>query len=487
MIKVTNIILILTLYFDVYSQNAWFVQNSGVGTTLNSVYFVDVNTGWSVGSSGMILKTTNGGMNWQLQTSGTTSDIYAIYFLNSFTGWVAGDFVLLKTTNGGTSWENLPTKDLTFISSIQFINKDTGWVSGAMGIFKTTNAGTNWNFQYIHPISFLWSINILNQQTGWAAGDEIIVKTNNGGQSWNIVLDNVYAPLFCIKFVNRDMGWSVGAYGAIFKSTNGGANWFDQSVNSDNWFYLNSAHFYNSSTGWLAGGDTIYSTTNGGDNWSRNSIGNGYAYAISFIGNNTGWAVGYEGITLKTTTGGNSFSNLNLITFIEGLYDSQSHLQIADTLTVQLRNYYSPYSQVKTENGVTSSNGFFGLTFLNLPIGDYYLEINHRNSIETWSNQPISFSPIITTSFDMSSSSSQAYGNNLKRIDNVPLRFGIFSGDVNQEGVIDSTDLSLIDNDAYNFVTGYVPTDLTGNSFVDGSDYSIADNNSFNFVSVIRP
>jgi len=60
-------------------------------------------------------------------------------------------------------------------------------------------------------------------------------------------------------------------------------------------------------------------------------------------------------------------------------------------------------------------------------------------------------------------------------------------GDVNQDGIIDGNDLSLIDNDASNFVTGYVATDLNGDLFVDAADLSIVDNNSINAIVVIRP
>jgi hypothetical protein len=58
---------------------------------------------------------------------------------------------------------------------------------------------------------------------------------------------------------------------------------------------------------------------------------------------------------------------------------------------------------------------------------------------------------------------------------------------VNQDGIIDGSDGSLVDNDSFNFVTGYVATDLNGDGIVDGSDYLIADNNSAAFIGVIRP
>jgi len=44
-----------------------------------------------------------------------------------------------------------------------------------------------------------------------------------------------------------------------------------------------------------------------------------------------------------------------------------------------------------------------------------------------------------------------------------------------------------VDNDAANFMTGYVLTDLTGDQFIDLNDLTIADNNAFNFISVIKP
>jgi len=39
------------------------------------------------------------------------------------------------------------------------------------------------------------------------------------------------------------------------------------------------------------------------------------------------------------------------------------------------------------------------------------------------------------------------------------VEFAIYNGDVNQDGTIDGTDTQIIDNDAYNFESGYiVPT-----------------------------
>jgi hypothetical protein len=51
-----------------------------------------------------------------------------------------------------------------------------------------------------------------------------------------------------------------------------------------------------------------------------------------------------------------------------------------------------------------------------------------------------------------------------------------------------TVDLSLIDNDAFNFVSGcYLGTDVNLDGTVDASDAAITDNNAANFIGVATP
>ncbi len=113
----------------------------------------------------------------------------------------------------------------------------------------------------------------------------------------------------------------------------------------------------------------------------------------------------------------------------------------------------------------------------------FYVVIKHRNSIETWSTSAKSFS-YGSLDYDFTSNASQAFGNNLKQIGT---KWCIFSGDANQDGVIDDDDLNLINNDAYNFSSGYLSSDLTGDGFVDINDLIICDDNASAFVSSVIP
>ncbi|MBI3189057.1 MAG: PAS domain-containing protein, partial [Ignavibacteriales bacterium] len=52
---------------------------------------------------------------------------------------------------------------------------------------------------------------------------------------------------------------------------------------------------------------------------------------------------------------------------------------------------------------------------------------------------------------------------------------------------IDFSDLTEIDNDSYNFASGYLVTDVNGDMFVDFSDLTLVDNNSYNFIGANTP
>ena len=158
-----------------------------------------------------------------------------------------------------------------------------------------------------------------------------------------------------------------------------------------------------------------------------------------------------------------------------------------DTVKVELRSSSSPYNLIESNKQLLTSNGTAVYSF-NTAVNatPYYIVLKHRNSIETWSKFAQQFASASLT-FNFSDDDSRAFGDNQKQIDASPVRFGIYSGDVNQDGIVDGTDGVLIDNDAANFNTGYLATDINGDEIIDGSDAVLADNNAANFVSAVVP
>ena len=114
--------------------------------------------------------------------------------------------------------------------------------------------------------------------------------------------------------------------------------------------------------------------------------------------------------------------------------------------------------------------------------------VRHRNSLETWSSGTISFTNSIA-SFDFTTSSTQAFGNNLK---NVNGDYCIFSGDVSgnaglQDGVVDGYDFDSIESEAATFQTGYRTADLNGDRIVESVDYSFIENQCSNYIFLLKP
>ncbi len=178
---------------------------------------------------------------------------------------------------------------------------------------------------------------------------------------------------------------------------------------------------------------------------------------------------------------------LNLTTFIEGLYNSSSNVMVSDSVKVCLRSATAPYNQLDSSKGVLSGSGTGSFYFSNAADGiNYYIIIKHRNGLETWSSSGNSFTSGSLT-YDFSTAANKSYGSNQMQADASPVRFAVYSGDVNKDGFIDLTDVILISNDAGSFVSGYVVTDLSGNNISDLTDVIIAYNNSADFVSALRP
>jgi hypothetical protein len=191
---------------------------------------------------------------------------------------------------------------------------------------------------------------------------------------------------------------------------------------------------------------------------------------------------------------------VNLDVLLEGLFDSgsgQMHealdgntsnpeygVGIADKITVVLHASTYPYGVVATiPNIVLHTDGSASLTLAGYT-GSYYIAIQHRNSIEIWSANPISFATG-TINYNFASSDSQTYGNNVKQV-----ATGIYAamiGDVNQDGVVDIFDLIDMDSDLTDGSAGFLVNDLNGDGVVDIFDLIIVDDNLTNGASIVTP
>lgn len=178
---------------------------------------------------------------------------------------------------------------------------------------------------------------------------------------------------------------------------------------------------------------------------------------------------------------------LNLTALIQGFYNPSSDLMVSDEMRIYLRSNSSPYLKVDSSLSVLNPSGNGNFNFKNVLSGvNYYIQLKHRNSLETWSNNTSAFIGN-TLTYNFTNTNTQAFGDNMTQVNNSPVRFAIYSGDVNHDGIIDASDMSEVENSASNSESGYIVTDLNGDNFVDAGDLSIVENNASLSISVITP
>lgn len=183
------------------------------------------------------------------------------------------------------------------------------------------------------------------------------------------------------------------------------------------------------------------------------------------------------------------YKTVNVKIMPQGFYNQALNtISMKDTVRLYLRSSVSPYGIIDSSKALFDTTAFnAAFQFAGLSDGEYYFDIRHRNFLETWSTVPVYLALTDQNDYNFTTSASTAYGNNLINVDSSPLRFAAYSGDVNQDGYINLTDVLKVYNDASGFVTGYEAGDVTGNNIVDLTDLLMTYNNSGNFVSMQRP
>ncbi|MFH1311994.1 MAG: YCF48-related protein [Candidatus Eisenbacteria bacterium] len=252
----------------------WTQQTSGTLVDLRGTCFVDISTGYAVGQSGTILKTTDGGSTWNLQTSGTFPDLSGTFFVDMSTGYAVGGIgTIVKTTDGGSTWNPQTSGTFLELLSVYFLDASTGYAVGRNGIIlKTINGGSTWNPQFSGTFQELRGTYFVDMSTGYAVGGiGTIVKTTDGGSTWNPRFSGTFQDLRGTYFLDASTGYAVGRNGTILKTTDGGSTWNPQSPGTIK--DLNGVSFLDPWNEYAVGGaGTIIKTSDGGSGAAGSSI-----------------------------------------------------------------------------------------------------------------------------------------------------------------------------------------------------------------------
>jgi hypothetical protein len=156
----------------------------------------------------------------------------------------------------------------------------------------------------------------------------------------------------------------------------------------------------------------------------------------------------------------------------------------SDTIIVNLYDPLSTTTVVESDTVVIATNGTATANFSAAIAGNsFYVAIQHRNAVLTYSALPITFSS--NTTYDFTTDATQAYGDNMK--DNGDGTWSIFSADLNQDGFVDIVDYPLFEADQLGLASGYIATDINGDGYTDIVDYPIFEANQLNLIQSVIP
>jgi sugar lactone lactonase YvrE len=247
---------------------------------------------------------------------------------------------------------------------------------------------------------------------------------------------------------------------------------------------------------------TLKATSSSSDSITINSTALPYSWnglTFNAAGTKTAYlnnAAGCDSAATLTLSVTASTIAFHLKAMLQGLYlgngkmvaapfnaDGVSPMNIADTITIELRENATPFNVIHTIKGLLDTSGNAAITFPGSVNGNsYYVVVGHRNSVAVWSANPVIFST--TTNYDFTNAITKAFGSNMAEDGGV---FMLYSGDINQDGAIDFNDYPDLDISSINGDYGYLNYDLNGDSAVDFNDYPLLDINSIYGIIISTP
>jgi photosystem II stability/assembly factor-like uncharacterized protein len=297
-----TILFVLTGTFG-FSQT-WEALNTGLPANIkvHSVVFTkqsNYQVGYAVGgdnyTSGVVIKTTDGGDTWSSMVTIASEELYSVSFPTNDTGYACSmEGKIYKTTNGGTSWQLNYTAPSGQSFAISFKDIDNGVLGTPASIRYTSSGGLVWQGGSGTSNTNSQDISWCEDNTYLAAGYNWINLTTNNGQNWTQLGNYASDLLLGTGSLGAKYMAACGDYGMIHISKDYGTNW-SSVKKGDNLFhdvaYWDTNYIYVVGTPGL-----VYKSADGGETFtSDGSLGSGAVFCVFITPAFTIYATGSQG------------------------------------------------------------------------------------------------------------------------------------------------------------------------------------------------
>lgn len=424
----------------------WFAVPSGTTNVLRGVYLLDSGVGYAVGDAGTILKTIDAGMTWSALASGTTNALYDVHFFDDLTGVTVGDGGLIRrTTDGGASWLSIPSGVRDALRSVSFSGANGICAGGSLDILYSSDSGASWQVSQKNLFaSGFFGAHMLSPTVGFLTGQNAIFQgifgsTVDGGVRWTFhtfYFNGSEGSADDVFFFDGATGVTSGVVfdgtGAIARTTDVGTTWTSTIFSQG----LQGIDFPKPETGFAVGFfGTILRSTDLGLNWTAQTSGTSFDLLdVHFASDGLrGLAVGAGGTILRTSNGGEA-GGLELLSAVS----RKSHFDIDLPLTAE--------PGVECRSG--GPNGFYKLvfTFNNAiaSVDGIAISCGAVNSSEVDPSDPhrllVSLTGVACNAQHNTLTLTGVHDDQGGTLSSATLTIGFLLGDINGDGVVDSTD-----------------------------------------------
>lgn len=204
----------------------WTVVYQPGTVSLTNTAMASANVGLVVGDNGLILRTTDGGLNWGVVPSGITQRIRAVRCLTTTLCLADGNSVagdgLIRSTDAGASWSPVSLQGFAAVRSIARVSDSIAIIADDNGLQRSTDGGQSWTRVYTSQGSLL-DVSFNGAGIGIAVGYEGILRSADQGLSWGRQSLPISFILYSATWINANTVLVGGESGAILRNLQAGA------------------------------------------------------------------------------------------------------------------------------------------------------------------------------------------------------------------------------------------------------------------------